>query len=745
MISKPTTRSGCYLLSRSHPCIVLAWISLLTVPICLADSAQPAHEVPFTSQPPVLDGLLDDPVWQRAALSMGDWVSYWPLHGDKIEQQTFVWAAYDENYLYLAFRCTDPEPDKIRTTTTRRDRMYSDDWIGVAIDSLNSRRSSYSLYVNPTGIQGDSLLSAIGGEDPSPDWKWDSAASLGPEGYNVEIRIPFRILRFKGGKEVRMGVIFWRWVSRLGLAVSWPTLSPGKPIWEHQATLLFHNLREPLILEAIPALTYSRNQSRTEQQGFSAAQSRPDLGVTAKFGLTSAAVLDLALNPDFSQVESDAFQVEVNQRYPIFLSEKRPFFMEGIENFNLAGSTGGGNMSSAVHTRNIVDPSFALKLSGSAGDVAFTALTASDRAPGDFQEASGLAIASETRNFNVARAIYSFGQSHYVGAIVTDTRNHREYNRVGGGDFSLQFGHQQINATFLASKSAKPHDLNAKAGTAGQASYRFNDRRYFFVTQLEHYAEDFQMDSAFYRQTGFGRLYSSGSVSYYPDSDRFSWFKQIEPYVSLTYGVDRLAEGREIMGRLGVRMNFTRQGYLSFGLDRGSEPWAGREFSVGSHRFSGAAQLTSWLNITAGSVFSRSIFYDPVLPFSGNLTQHSVEISLQPNSRLNHTFSHTRVGFRKEAFNKAIYEVTVLHSATSWQLNRYFLLRAILQYDSSRSRVLADLLGSYELNPGTVLHVGYGSLLERKECRPEGSTRERGGYRSTERAFFMKASYLYSF
>ncbi len=145
---------------------------------------------------------------------------------------------------------------------------------------------------------------------------------------------------------------------------------------------MFDELKSRLARELIPSATYSRNESRTSPGLWGVADDEGDLGLSGKYGLTSTITLDATLNPDFSQVESDAFQVEVNQRFPIFFSEKRPFFMEGAGIFRLAGEGNDNSLQRAVHTRRIVDPIFGAKLTGSVGRFAFGTLTALDQAAG---------------------------------------------------------------------------------------------------------------------------------------------------------------------------------------------------------------------------------------------------------------------------------------------------------------------------------------------------------------------------
>ncbi len=296
-----------------------------------------AIDLARAAQPPVIDGRLDDPAWATPPLELPEWVSYNPVRGQSIPQTTEVRVSYDDAGLYFAFHCVDPEPAKVRATLSRRDDLWSDDWVGVSLDALGTGQQTYDLFVNPRGVQGDILNTATAGETTAPDWVWDSAGRQTPEGYDVEIRVPWKSIRFASGADVKMGILFWRRVSRLGMSASWPALPPDKPFFQNHAPMLLKDLRRPLALEVVPSATFSRNEERVSPQAFGSPENKPDFGLSAKYGITSTTSVEATVNPDFSQVESDAFQIEVNQRYPVFYDEKRPFFMEGTGTFQLAG------------------------------------------------------------------------------------------------------------------------------------------------------------------------------------------------------------------------------------------------------------------------------------------------------------------------------------------------------------------------------------------------------------------------
>src|SRR5688572_19425012 len=293
----------------------VACLLLAAAPVFAED--RPRLEPVRTTTPPAIDGRLDDAVWQGApSVPETDWLTYNPLNGDHIPQRTEVRIAYDDRALYFAFRCDDPEPQRVRGTLSRRDNLFQDDWVGLSLDSVGNGQSSYDLFVNPLGVQGDILTTPSAGENDAPDFVWDSAGRRTERGYEAEIRVPLTTVRFVSGADVKMNVLFWRRISRLGMSVAWPEVPAGRSFIERQATMTLHDLKRPLTLEVIPSATYSRREERVSDDGFGEASDDPEFGLSAKYGISSSATIEGTVNPDFSQVESDAFQVEVNQRFP---------------------------------------------------------------------------------------------------------------------------------------------------------------------------------------------------------------------------------------------------------------------------------------------------------------------------------------------------------------------------------------------------------------------------------------------
>ena len=437
-----------------------------------AAAPKPSLQSHRLSQPPVIDAVLDDDAWRAGPVETGEWLSYNPLYGSSVPQKTKVWIGHDSDYLYFAFQCDDPEPSAIKTSITRRDNIWSDDWVGISLDALGTGQLSYHLMVNPNGVQLDMLNTVSGGEDQSPDYVWDSAGRRNAEGYAVEMRVPLQTIRFKGGPDVHMGILFWRRVSRAGVSIAWPPLEPGKWVFEKHASLGFGDLRPRLIREIIPSTTYARAEQREAPSHWGAADNQGDFGISGKYGITSTVTLDATVNPDFSQVESDAFQVEVNQRFPTFFSEKRPFFMEGSGIFTLAGQGNDNSLQAAVHTRRIIDPVFGAKVTGSLGKWAFGSLSALDQSPGH-NLPPGDPDTDKDRLFNIGRVQYSLGPSNFVGALAVDSEFAGGYNRVVGADLSWRVNStQRVSGFVLALDVARSPDRRVDERCRGAGRVR---------------------------------------------------------------------------------------------------------------------------------------------------------------------------------------------------------------------------------------------------------------------------------
>lgn len=700
---------------------------------------------------PKIDGILDDEAWKVAPLpvTFDQWVSYSPVRGDKMPEifRTEVRITYDDRNVYFAFHCFDNEPAKIRTNVSRRDSAFNDDWIAMSLDSAGTGQSAYHLFSNPSGSQMDAINTSASGEQFDADVVWYSVANTTSDGYVVEVQVPLQTLRFKGGDKVRMGLVFFRKVSRTGVSYAWPEMLPGQWVFDRPSHIVFADLKPRRLVELLPSVTYGVNQARQESSpAWADADNDAHVGASGKFGITSGVTLDGTVNPDFSQVESDQFQITVNQRFPLFFSEKRPFFMEGMGLFNIAR---GNNMRTAVHTRRIVDPIFGAKLTGTVGKTTFGVLNSLDDHPGDVGD-RGDEFADFNKLFTVGRATYALRRSDYIGGIVTQTSHKGRNNFAAGGDFIVRpSSAQSVAGMFLTTRTSD--GTNDTQGNATQLTYEFETRRFQSTVQAEHYDPDFQMDTAFYFRTGFTGAWTYQQVNFYPRSGQNFWLQRVSPFLFAKIGRDRIQDGDENFLNTGVRFNFTRQGNFNIETSRGKEAWLGQEYNVGSDIFVFAGmQAVRWLNFFGGAGIGPSIYYDDVDPFQGRQLFSFFGFTLQPNQHLTQNFEGNVSRFDRESTGERIYDVAVLNSKTTYQFDKHFLVRFQAQYDSSEHRVLTDLLASYEFVPGTVFHAGYGSLYERgySDGLPNDAARPahiEQKYRAMNRGLFFKASYLKRF
>ena len=729
--------------------LLAAWCALL---LSTSAAAQTADNVTVQrlTEPPKVDGILDDQAWNIPPLPMtpDQWVSYNPVRGDKMpaDYRTEVRVTYDDRNIYFAFHCFDNEPDKIRTNVARRDSSFSDDWIAMSLDSAGTGQTAFHLFSNPSGSQMDALNTSASGEQFDADLVWYSVAKTTADGYVVEVQIPLQTLRFTGGDQVRMGLVFFRKVSRIGVSYAWPEMLPGQWVFDRPSHLIFNNLKPRRLVELLPSVTYGVRQDRGEAGSWDESDSDANVGASGKLGITSGVTLDATVNPDFSQVESDAFQIQVNRRFPVFFSEKRPFFMEGMGLFNIAR---GDNMRTAVHTRRIVDPIFGAKLTGTLGQTTFGVLNSLDNHPGDVGD-RGDEFADRNKLFTIGRATYALRRSDYVGAILTQTEHAGRSNFVTGADFSIRpSSSQSLSGMFLASATSESGtDTN---GNTAELSYEFETRRYTSRWQVEHYDRNFQMDTAFYNRTGFTSALGYNEINFYPGGGQTYWLQRIHPFVFAKYGHDDIQDGREVFVNTGLQFNFTRQGTFEIATSRGTEAWQGQQFDIGNNVFLfGRIQAMRWISVFAGGGVGPGIYYDEVDPFQGRSFFSFYGFAFQPNQHLTQEVEGNTNWLDRESTGERIYDVTVLNSKTTYQFDKHFRIRLLLQYDSSEHRVLTDLLASYELVPGTVFHAGYGSLIERGPSGEPVNDRNQPvrleeNYRAVNRGIFIKASYLHRF
>ena len=396
-----------------------------------------------TDNPPEIDGRLDDEAW-RTATKISELVQQSPLEGAPATEATDIYIAYDRDQIYFGFHVHYEDPSIMRGNRVDRDRAAADDLMTVYFDTYMDQQQAYDFDVNPYGVQGDGIISRTGGFGPVPfaDRTWDAlsetAGQIVEDGYVAEMAIPFKSLRYptpSEGQPHRWGFQIVREVKSKNRENDvWAPMSRDESSFMGQMGVLegmtdLSTSRNIEILPTVTAIQYGAIDPT--RPGFSNQRTDPDAGINLKYGITSTLTADLTVNPDFSQIESDQPQIEVNQRFPLFFRELRPFFLEGAEIFRIQAPV------TLVHTRTIVDPDYGAKLSGKVGPVSLGALATNDRAPGNVADPDD-PLFGRTANTFIGRGLYEVYAESTVGAMITDREFMNSHSRMFDLDGNLR-------------------------------------------------------------------------------------------------------------------------------------------------------------------------------------------------------------------------------------------------------------------------------------------------------------------
>ena len=489
----------------------------------------PPLPLPRISEPITPDGDLSDAGWKQAAVVDR---FYETSPGDNLPAKipTTAWLAYDDEYFYIAVKCDDPEPGKIRAPYVDRDAVLgTDDNVAVFLDTRGDRRAAFELRVNPRGIQGDAVFNdATLTEDFSPDFFYDTGARITAEGWQAEFRVPLSTLRYPEASPQSWGILIWRnWPRDFRYAFHSAPIPRGSNCsicHSHELTGIT-DLPSSRHLVAAPYVNASGAEERAPVQGtpYSDPEWHEEVGLDVKWNPTAASAIDLTLNPDFSQIESDVAQISVNERFALFFPEKRPFFLEGVDLFDTP--------IQAFYSRTITSPSWGLRGTGKWGSSSYTLLLSEDRggglvvlpgptfsdfAPQEFE--SGVAV---------GRLRHELGSS-FAGFLFTDREiDGGGYNRVLGPDFQWRPTEaDRVTGQLLWSSTENPDRPDLHPDFRGQSfedygyalEWNHNMRAYNWELSFEGYGDDFRADSGFVPQVGYTEYVAGGGLQFFPET-----------------------------------------------------------------------------------------------------------------------------------------------------------------------------------------------------------------------------------
>src|SRR5712692_1932205 len=368
-----------------------------------------------------VDRRLDEPVWAQATVLTG-FSQYNPVDRRPAEDSTDILVWYAPTAIYFGIRAFEPH-GIVNATLADRDKIDGDDRVELLLDTFNDHRLALSFAVNPLGVQADGFRNnaAITKADFTTDFVFESKGRLTDYGYEVEIRIPFKSIRYQSTRVQDWGFNAVRVVQHSGYENTWtPATQGGGPLTSQSGRLVgLTDLRRGLVLDLDPFVLEKVNGAPAvaPATGWSYGTGT-EAGLNARWGVTRNLALDGALNPDFSQVEADAGQIPQDVRFAISFPEKRPFFLDGIEKLS--------TLNHLIYTRRIAAPAAALRLTGkqSGTDVAFVSAV----------DDPTTSPTGDHPVYNLLRLRRDVGVQSFVGLIYTDKEDGGAFNRMVEAD-----------------------------------------------------------------------------------------------------------------------------------------------------------------------------------------------------------------------------------------------------------------------------------------------------------------------
>ncbi|MBI5710401.1 MAG: carbohydrate binding family 9 domain-containing protein [Candidatus Eisenbacteria bacterium] len=724
---------------RSAFLLCLAGIS----PCALATPALAGPDAPAriaaarAVQPPVVDGRLDDAVWRDAAPATGFW-KFRPVDDQPATQRTEVWFAYDDASFYVAFRAHDDAPSGVRAALAVRDQCMSDDLVGIVLDTFNDGRRGYELFCNPLGVQADGVIVEGQDDDFSVDYVWRSAGRLTPDGYEVEMAIPLGSLRYSDADRQTWSVAVIRMLPARGEQHAFPHLLRGRNCLLCQSADLtgIEGLHPGRTFELLPAMTGLRRGATDESLArFRYEQDRYQAGLGVKLGITPALTADLAVNPDFSQVESDAAQVEVNQRFALYYPEKRPFFLEGQEIF--------GSPLQLVYTRTIFEPLVAAKLSGKSGGTTIGVLGALDDTPlvprGDAGPGGAAALARRAV-FDIVRLKQDVGRDATLGFLATGREYPGAWNRLAGLDAQVRF--RRLWSWVAQGVGSETRDLDG--GRKSGAAYTSELSRAGGHLQLDlaynDIAPGFRADAGFIRRTDLREGVAVAGWQERPDS---AAIRRLRASLSYRQLYDHADVRQEAQLAPALLLEFPRKVTLFVRERWRMERFAGADFR--GARLDAALEGEPWKLLTGGLAWDEGeeIHYDPADAFLAWGREWDAWATLRAGEKLKLELTATRVTEWRGRGGARVFDVEIARVKASYQFTRALALRVIPQWqsvdeDGGRDRDLdVNVLASCQPGPGTVFYLGVDDGWNDPATDPVHR------FHRARRALFFKASYLW--
>ena len=712
--------------------------------------------IPHSTQPVEIDGAIDDPIW-REALALPLTIETYPRENARPEVETTAYLVENGDQLLIAFDARDPDPSSIRAYLRDRDSAFNDDFVGVVLDTFNDQRRAFEFFVNPFGVQMDLIQDDVN-RNESSSWNaiWDSAGEINERGFTTEIAIPFSQLRFpRTAGEQTWGIDVLRFRPRAQRArISNNTQDRNRNCYLCQFNKFtgFANAEPGKAIEVVPTLTAARTDSRPASSvgPLEEGDFETDAGLGVRWGITPDLTLDVALNPDFSQVEADVAQLEENNTFALSYQETRPFFLEGEDFYS--------SPLNVVFTRTVADPDVGAKITGRTGNNTVGVFATNDTVtnllfPGPF--GSRVTSLAQDNDAFVGRYTRGFGRTSTIGALVTSREGDGYSNQVGGFDGRYFINDQStLRFQYLDSRTEYPAAVAAEfgqdedlEGDAWRLEYRYGSRNWFAQINHQDLDPSFRADSGFIGRVDFVQDGFEFNRTFYADPG--AWYTDWR--LGMQGGRSETKGGQLINRNLQPFISFQgpMQSFARLGIGDRKEHWNGVTYDIQGGFIFGQFRPRSGLNINMQIQRGEQIDYTN----SRLADRRSIQPQIDWNAtrhllvRLRYTSDRLSAKDGPTVFNAKLTDLRL-----TWQFNVRTFVRLTLQdqdvernVDLYLNRLLTDpnssslgtqLLYSYKLNPQTVLFAGYSD-----NSIEDDITRD---MEKTGRTLFFKLSYAWT-
>lgn len=728
----------------------------------------PVLRIPRVKRPPKLEDFLNGTAREDEAV-VTSFRQRDPGDGVPVSEPTRAYLSYDDKNLYVIFVCKD-EPGKVRARMAKREDTFSDDMVGILLDTFHDHRRAYYFLSNPLGIQSDAILTEGQDDDYSFDTLWHSEGRLTPDGYIVWFAIPFKSLRFRGEPIQTWGIGLGRSIIRKNENSWWPHISRRvEGVVQQLATLEgLERISPGRNVQLIPYGLFARARFLdTADQTNLRFRTENDFrgGLDAKFVVRDALTFDVALNPDFSQVESDEPQVTINQRFEVFFPEKRPFFIENAGFFQTPVSL--------LFSRRVADPQFGVRMTGKVGRWAIGALGIDDRAPGAGGPSS-TATAGARAGIGVVRVQREFGQQSEIGLFAASRDFASIFNRVISLDTRIKLSPNwvltgQAMGSFTRQSPKEPDCPKGDQRLSGPGSWaelRRTGRHFVYTGNYNDLSPNFCSELGFIPRVDIRQTEHFAGYFWRPERSRVVAFG---PAVDALVNWNHAGRVQDWAASASFEVDLTGQTSLNISRGEAFELFQNIGFRKHSTALTLSTEWLKWLAVSArySQGTNENFFPASGLPFLAVTSRTNLGLTFRPAPRIrfDQTYIFARLSTREGtspvgfAAGTSIFNNHLLRSKLNYQFNRELSFRLILDYNAvlpnpqlvalpRSKRLTADLLFTYLLNPGTALYVGYTDRYENLVLDPSTppSVRLTGSpSHSTSRQFFVKMNYLFRF